>query len=91
MKKIFVLFFAFFLLAGAVWAAKVEYKEFANESSDRYHAFPPVCKVAKKNLDYSDPKDLIYFKDSAEAEAKGLVPCKLCHRVPTEGNFNKKS
>lgn len=78
------------ILAAPVFAENAIYQEFADESSDRYHKFPPVCKPGIKNEAYAKEHQL-YFKDSQEAESKGFVPCKLCHRVPTAGNFNSQT
>jgi hypothetical protein len=95
MKKSLSIFMIVGLLAAAAAPAvraedKPVYHEFADEASDRYHAYPPTCKPGKKNLDFSKDHQ-IFFKDAKEAEAKGLVPCKLCHRVASSGNFNSSS
>lgn len=57
----------------------------ASSYSDRYHL--PGCKIVSKIY----PDEKVVFQSPEEAEKAGYGPCKKCHPLTVQGNFNKES
>ncbi len=67
MKKLFIVFFAIFLLANAQAA-----EFWGSKNSNKYHY--PDCKWAQK----IKPGNLVKFSSPEQAHRAGYMPCKVC-------------